>query len=82
MEKKEKEEENMAKVIVTRPMLGLCHMQVCAIKDVTDEEILEVSNRENPSGTTGGWSSVIREGDGKPGQCSDYPNRMHFLVQC
>jgi hypothetical protein len=39
MEKKEKEEENMAKVIVTRPMLGLCHMQVCAIKDVTDETL-------------------------------------------
>jgi hypothetical protein len=82
MEKKEKEEENMARVIVTRFMVGICHMQVCAIADVTDEEILEVCNRENPSGTTAGWGKVIREGDGKHRQCSDYPDRMHFLVEC
>ena len=72
----------MERVIVTNPFNGLCHMQVCAIADATDEEILEVCNRENPSGTSLGWCGVIREGDGAPVQCQDFPDRTHFLVNC
>ena len=36
----------MDKVVVTRGIVGLCHMQVCAHKDATDEEILEQSIEE------------------------------------
>ena len=81
----------MNKVIITRPVMGICGMQVCAESDVTDEEILAVCNRDNPSGTTNGWSSVIRkEMDGNifrdkdsiPVQCTDDSSRRHFIVLC
>jgi hypothetical protein len=78
----------MDRVVVTCPFLGICHMQVCAERDATDEEILEVCNRENPAGTINGWSHVIRQEDeyndkkSLPVQCADDPSRMHFLVAC
>ena len=78
----------MERVIVTAPFVGICHMQVCAESDATDEEILAVCNRENPSGTTCGWGHVVRTiGDGdhenmKPLPCADEKGRTHFLVAC
>ena len=80
----------LKRVEVTRFMVGLCGMQVCAVSDATDEEILEVCNRENPSGTSNGWSIVFREigdaadiGQGAlPGPCEDFPERIHYLVVC
>ena len=78
----------MNRVEVTRPYMGLIAMQVCAVVDATDEEILEVCNRENPSGTTNGWGKVVRsETDGIPKEalplpCSQYPERVHFIVYC
>jgi len=72
----------MEKVIVTNPFVGICHMQVCVEKDVPDEEILKVCNRENMAGTTNGWSDVVRSGDGAPIVCADNPDRLHILVAC
>lgn len=57
-------------------------MQVCCEKDATDEEILDVCNRENPAGTRIGWGEVIREGQGAPVVCKDDPGRLHILVSC
>lgn len=79
-----------ARVIITRPVLGAVHMQVCATSDATDVEILDVCNRENPSGTSAGWTAVIRKPDGSmfqtpntaPKQCAEDPSRTHFLVIC
>ena len=82
----------MNRVEVAHPMIGICHMQVCAEADASDEEILATCNRENPSGTSLGWCDVIREdnrdsifGKGeklKPVTCLDNPSRKHFLVAC
>jgi hypothetical protein len=81
----------MNRVVVTRPMIGLVAMEVCAIKDATDEEILATCNRENPSGTSNGWSVVIRKakkGDmfatrkTIPVKCGDDKNRLHIMVLC
>ena len=76
----------MKKVEITSTFVGICHMQVCVARDATDEEILEVCNRENPSGTTNGWSQVVREDEERPQmepvQCQDDPNRIHLLVAC
>jgi hypothetical protein len=47
------------RIIITIPFHGICHMQVCAEKDVTDEEILKICNEQNPSGTINGWSTVL-----------------------
>ncbi len=79
--------ERMEKVIVTKPMVGLCHMQVCVDKTATDEEILTVCNRDNPSGTSSGWGRVIKSDDPNwgtigPVQCKEYPSRIHYLVSC
>ena len=72
-------------------IFGLCLMQVCAVADATDKEILEVCNKENPSGTSNGWSEVIRtekpdsmwhDKNKMPVKCTDYPGRIHFLVLC
>ena len=53
----------MNRVEVTRCVIGACFMQVCCVQDATDEEILEVCNRENPSGTEHGWGKVHRDGE-------------------
>lgn len=76
----------MERVITTKPVQGLCHMQVCAVADATDEEILSHCNRDNPSGTSNGWCSVVRDDkehpQANPVVCSEHPDRRHFLVAC
>jgi len=72
----------MEKVIVANPFVGICHMLVCAENSATDDEILAVCNRENSSGTTNGWSFVVRDGEGTPVVCDTYPDRLHILVGC
>jgi hypothetical protein len=77
--------EKTPQILVTRPFCGLCHMQVCVKGEATDEDILRVCNRENPSGTVAGWRVVIHEtigGIAGPGPCADDPTRTHFLVGC
>jgi hypothetical protein len=83
---------HMKRVEVTRPILGICHMIVCAEADCADEEILAEANDANPSGTDNGWTHVIRENEPpsdfwpvdklKPVQCADDPNRKHFVLSC
>ena len=76
----------MERVIVTKPMIGICYMQVCAHKDSTKEEILEVANRENPAGTTNGWAEVADEDDKDkrlhPVICDNDKNRKHYILIC
>jgi hypothetical protein len=73
-------------VLVTKAFHGICHMQVCTVKDATDEEILGVCNRENPSGTQAGWTRVVRQDEEhrnmEPVQCGDDAERLHILVAC
>ena len=78
------------RVVVTKAFHNVVTMQVCAVDDATDEEILEVCNRENPSGTTNGWGEVIRKPNDSlfqaentaPVKCADHKSRTHFLVLC
>jgi len=81
----------MDRVTVFRPMIGIFAMQVCAVKDATNKEILLHCNLHNPSGTSNGWSRVVRnEGDKStlmsdnqlPVQCAEHEDRLHFLVFC
>lgn len=78
----------MERVVVSRPVTeNITAMQVCAEVDATDEEILEVCNKDNPSGTTNGWTRVVRgAGEGMVGAlpviCADDPGRTHFFVLC
>ena len=81
----------MDRVVITKPfmttggLMGLCHMQVCCTKNATDNEILQVCNKENPSGTTNGWTKVCRAGrkdyEGIV-KCDNDANRVHILVSC
>lgn len=74
------------RVIVTKEFVGICHMQVCAVANATDKEILEICNQENPSGTSLGWCNVIREDKETPQKnpviCDKNPKRRHFLINC
>lgn len=74
----------MERVIVTRPIIGLVAMQVCAINEATDEEVLRVANKVNPSGTTMGWTRVVRETDvsDSPVTCADDAGRVHLILYC
>lgn len=76
----------MNRITVTRSMVNLYTMQVCAEADATDEEILRVCNNENDPGTEHGWCAVIRETHeepkARPITCDDDPARTHFLVTC
>ena len=83
----------MDRVVITKSWAGLAGMQVCVIADATDEEILDVCNRLNPAGISGGWSEVVRtintdapgifDTQGMlPKQCEDHADRMHYLVTC
>lgn len=78
----------MERVVITRSMVSIFSMQVCAEKDATDEEILDVCNTENPAGTSNGWCRVIREAQDEteenavPVACQNDPSRLHFLVVC
>ena len=72
----------MDRVVITVPIVGVAHMQVCAVKDATDEEIL-AKCAENIAGTQHGWTTVLRQ-DGKAGPipCVAHPGRVHFFVMC
>ncbi|MFA5153698.1 MAG: hypothetical protein WC554_14150 [Clostridia bacterium] len=76
----------MKRVVVTNPFIGICYMSVCAVTDATDKEILEIANKENPSGTRNGWSTVVRENHKdkrlRPVICDDDKNRKHFILIC
>lgn len=66
-------------------ILGVCYMQVCAVADATDGEILATCNRQNPAGTQAGWRRVVRDYHGRaqgPVVCAQNPGRVHFLVEC
>lgn len=80
------DQSDLPRVIVTRGFVNICTMQVCAAADATDEEILAACNRENVSGTSLGWTSVVRADaehpQADPVTCEKYPERRHFLVRC
>jgi len=76
----------MNKIETVKPVHGICHMIVCSTKEATDKEILDFCNKDNPSGTTLGWATVIRN-DKKHPQCNplvcnDNKDRLHFMVGC
>lgn len=64
-------------------MIGLCHMQICAKKDIPEEEIIEAANRLNPSGTSNGWVNIVKKPENcAPRPCDDDSNRIHYLLVC
>ena len=85
------------RVVVTQPMCdpatfglyALAFMQVCAVRDATDDEILTVCNRENHAGTQDGWTTVNRDTDEDEQprvqgavDCAEDAARIHLLVSC
>lgn len=77
------------KVVVLKPMVGICHMQACVDVAATDEEILAMCNQLNLSGTQNGWAQVHRAAENgffktpAPVPCADNPQgRVHLLVSC
>lgn len=76
----------MEKIVILRAMNGFFYMNVCADKSATDDEIVAFCNRDNPSGTTNGWS-VIRNPDKEysnraPVECANDSSRIHLMLSC
>ncbi len=71
--------------LVVRNTLLSC--QVCVPKDWTDEQAHEFVNRDNPSGTSMGWS-ICKEGsevlDGAPERvaCETRTEYVHIVFEC
>ena len=78
-----RKKEPMDRVVITIPIVGPAHMQVCAVKDATDEEIL-AKCAENVAGTQHGWTTVLRQDGNTWGSipCAVHPNRVHVYVMC
>jgi len=72
----------MDDVVVTKPMIGICHMQACVKKGLGEDKILEEANKLNLCGTTQGWCRIEREGNMAPVQCVDHPDREHVIIVC
>lgn len=75
----------MNRIVTTKFMHGIAEMQVCCEADCNDEEILDHCNKDNPSGTTLGWCTVVRNDERKdrnPVVCADDAKRIHVLVGC
>jgi hypothetical protein len=71
----------MDDVIVTRPMLGLCHMEACVKKGLDDETILREVNKLNPCATTQRWCRIERDEESlRPVQCEQEADREHLIV--
>lgn len=80
------------RVCVTLPYAGFRAMQVCVVQDATDQEILEVCNRENPQLVSRGWHTVVRDAAhareigvdecAAPGKCVECPDRLHKIAIC
>lgn len=76
----------MNRIEMTTQFHGLFSMMVCVEADVTDNEILDFCNTVNPSGTSNGWSSVVRNDAEHPRRnpivCSEDESRLHIIVDC
>lgn len=76
----------MNRVEIVAPFVSLIAMRVCAVKDASDEEVLEVCNRDNHAGTQLGWCTVARENyereEARPITCSENADRVHLMVLC
>lgn len=80
------------RVFMSQVYAGLRAMQVCVLKDVPDQEILDFCNKVNPQQVTGGWHTVVRDAAhakecevdvcSAPGQCVECPDRLHKIVLC
>ncbi len=69
----------------TVTMTCLFGVQICVPSDWTDEQVLELAEKEYPCGTEDGWR-IRREGspllDGQPErvQCADDPGMVHIML--
>lgn len=73
----------MTEAVTTK--LGALSMQVCVPKELTDEQVIEFAEDDNPSGTDKGWI-IRKQGDeslmGKDERvvCEDDPEKVHIML--
>ena len=74
----------MSRASVVKPWAGVFGMIICVDANATDEQILAECNEQNPSGTSRGWTRVVRDEPAPRGPvaCADRPDRIHFIVEC
>ncbi len=78
-------DKEMEKVIAYS--LGMFTASVCAVNDLTPQEVQDEFNRISPSGTENGWvlseDTHFRQGNTNPCPCDKFPEtRKHYLFNC
>ena len=72
----------MDRVMISKRNAGNARMEVCAVNDATDEEILAKCT-DNVAGSVHGWTEVLRQqGKTGPVTCEAHPGRLIFPVTC
>ncbi len=64
---------------------GFFDMQVCVPKTWTDKQVLDFAEKENPCGTSAGWSirregDVLLNGDPERRQCEELSDHCHIML--
>jgi hypothetical protein len=66
--------------------VGICYMSICAEKSVSQRQIEIVANKEHPTGIKSRWSiskkGKFGDGSPMPKECEQWPNRLHYLLNC
>ena len=57
-------------------------LQVCAVADATEEEIVREANRQMPCGTPLGWLFTDGSRDAGRVACAHDPHRVHVVLGC
>jgi hypothetical protein len=75
-------DSSMPSIVVTRPMIGICHMCICTtISPDRKSEINDELKKQGLaySGTQSGW--MLDESYG-PVPCEKYKDRWHYICVC
>ncbi len=66
---------------------GVCHMSVCAPKDMERDEVRRLANLKHPTGLKHTWefsnNPKFATGQPNPCPCNEHPEtRLHYLMVC
>jgi hypothetical protein len=79
----QKEIKPDSKVCVLR--MGIVYLSVCAVKELTRDEVEIEVNKISPTGISSQWKisdEPFSDGSPNPCQCKDDPNRLHYIMVC
>jgi len=65
---------------------GIVSCSVCAINELSVEQVTQQVNIDSPTGIQSNWELAedthFKEGKTNPCECENDPNRKHYLFHC